>query len=624
MRFILILGVAFVAILNSWSAFSAPPEESQILHFGVIAVAKTSDFLGDEFKANQTALMQYLEFLNQELNFKIENTKYTVEWDVKYIDGLKSADHYSLKSSTPDQLNKTQEQSCQEATKGCQQADAACQKADQSRKIRDEQSKDLNQACKELDSSCQNLDKVCKTKIQQKFDTNAYSCENINKSIENMEKKDVILFYYSGHGQAARLSESPRISCADSQFEAASSLSDNEYHEGKEITIDDVMDKLRRKARLTIVIADTCNNIANILPEIKNLPQIELQMEQAQEFMTATQLMYHDYRGQIIMWSAKREECSVYRYHNKGYFTDQIMSAFNNAQHSVFPDTIWKEFVADATKPITLSHNQEKLFKKNSCYRDVQYPVSADEVKGVELCAPTRGQCPLRIAKDRQTYGYVSREAIWTFPKDKEKIISVCWENPSPAYKEKMDWVRDGIRASWEEASALTFKGWENACTPSSAGIRIKIGDENSRNKSDFEPHINNIGQTPAGPIYEMVLNLDFKKWSSSCPDQPGYDLKTCIQSVAVHEFGHALGFVHKLNRPDTPGECNLEHREAYRDLLLTPYDPQSVMNYCNPKYENKGKLSWKNTIAVQELYCPKGNPSCEPKVTEKTEDPQE
>ncbi len=36
---------------------------------------------------------------------------------------------------------------------------------------------------------------------------------------------------------------------------------------------------------------------------------------------------------------------------------------------------------------------------------------------------------------------------------------------------------------------------------------------------------------------------------------------------------------------------------------MLTPYDPHSVMNYCNPKYNNDGRLSVWDIAALQRMY---------------------
>jgi len=55
-------------------------------------------------------------------------------------------------------------------------------------------------------------------------------------------------------------------------------------------------------------------------------------------------------------------------------------------------------------------------------------------------------------------------------------------------------------------------------------------------------------------------------------------------------------------NRPDAPGECPAAPQGPNGTLLLTPYDPHSVMNYCNAQYNNNGKLSQYDTEAVQNV----------------------
>lgn len=168
--------------------------------------------------------------------------------------------------------------------------------------------------------------------------------------------------------------------------------------------------------------------------------------------------------------------------------------------------------------------------------------------------------------------------------------IYVCWENPDQKYVSEMDLVRKSVADSWEAASPLRFTGWQK-CGDQNRGIRILIDDSG--------PHTKGLGKRLDGVVNGMVLNFTFNNWSQSCKTM----IDTCIKSIAVHEFGHAIGFAHEHNRPDTPGECQEPKQGSNGTLLLTPYDPNSVMNYCNPVYNNNGILSRYDKEGVQSIY---------------------
>src|SRR4029079_11848638 len=137
----------------------------------------------------------------------------------------------------------------------------------------------------------------------------------------------------------------------------------------------------------------------------------------------------------------------------------------------------------------------------------------------------------------------------------------------------------------------IKFKGWQT-CAQQNSGIRIIWRDEGAR--------VNEFGRYIDGVPQGMILNDTFKAWNQDCQGMREF----CVRSIAVHEFGHALGFAHEQNRPDAPGECSLQHGQGQQEEdMLTPYDPDSVMNYCNSKYNNNGLLSPLDIKAAQAVY---------------------
>ncbi len=198
---------------------------------------------------------------------------------------------------------------------------------------------------------------------------------------------------------------------------------------------------------------------------------------------------------------------------------------------------------------------------------------------------------------------YVGKKLVWPGG------IPVCWEiADKTVFPVERAAVQDQVGRTWETSTGADFTGW-GICKDASTGVRIAISDE--------RPHVNAFGKKLAGMKAGLVLNFTFNNWSTTCSVASGSVANTerCIRNLAVHEFGHVLGFYHEQARTDTntvtyPTDGGAACSEAddiaagvTGGVSCGAWDKESVMNYCSTRWINGGVLTAKDIACARKYY---------------------
>ncbi len=168
-------------------------------------------------------------------------------------------------------------------------------------------------------------------------------------------------------------------------------------------------------------------------------------------------------------------------------------------------------------------------------------------------------------SQDSKTSGYVSQANDRWASSD----IPVCFTQSATALDQAKVIIRGALESEYG-ALGFHFIGF-GSCSSSSQAVRVVFTNSPG----------SQVDQIGSG-VKTVYLGVDGP--SHGCTSSVNYLSSNCLRNVALHEFGHALGLHHEMNRRDDYGRCNQDQTDGLGEgatMNIGDYDGLSVMDYC-------------------------------------------
>lgn len=219
--------------------------------------------------------------------------------------------------------------------------------------------------------------------VPQQIVGDQYTCNNISiavsKTVDEVKEdlkndpgsKSIIVFYFSGHGNAPDPSRSssnfPQIECSQFSNDIKQPLLENIY-----MTLGSSL------ARFVFVGADTCNNSIGTPSEPPEKKLTELRIQDAAK-KKSDQILFGDFTGGVIATSSKRGERSFYFERSHGRFTGRLIDLLVKGVVSPKHEMAWREMAEGLEKPISVTRHDQQVGENP--FQWEQHPLVRVEVK---------------------------------------------------------------------------------------------------------------------------------------------------------------------------------------------------------------------------------------------------